>query len=274
MPLASKNNAIIVKDGKLAENCGCCGGWYCYLEDCPCSYAGKLPSSLNAEVAFNLTGNMYNATILGSLGTYSQSASFRITPAQAAAVNGSYKLDSQAGVLQSNSACRYTFNNGSTWIQAVLGQSSGSFNLETLSAGCTLPRTTSIHIEKLQFKVQATRSEESYIIDIYDGCSGLTKGITKAASMTYASRSFLAECPAEANNGPFLACSFAPPCDLYSYGFRLDGSLGGRDVPSCVAIPFDTIDHRWAFDVVYTDSSGDSVAAGRLNRAVTLRLTA
>ena len=30
MPLATKNNAIIVKDGKLAENCGCCGGWYCY----------------------------------------------------------------------------------------------------------------------------------------------------------------------------------------------------------------------------------------------------
>lgn len=29
MPLATKNNAIIVKDGNLAENCGCCGGWYC-----------------------------------------------------------------------------------------------------------------------------------------------------------------------------------------------------------------------------------------------------
>jgi len=26
MPLATKNNAIIVKDGKLAENCGCCCG--------------------------------------------------------------------------------------------------------------------------------------------------------------------------------------------------------------------------------------------------------
>jgi hypothetical protein len=30
MPLATKNNAIIIKDGKLAENCNCCGGWYCY----------------------------------------------------------------------------------------------------------------------------------------------------------------------------------------------------------------------------------------------------
>lgn len=32
MPLATRNNAIILKDGKLAEGCGCCGGWYCYDE--------------------------------------------------------------------------------------------------------------------------------------------------------------------------------------------------------------------------------------------------
>jgi hypothetical protein len=30
MTIATKNNAIIVKDGLLAENCACCGGWYCY----------------------------------------------------------------------------------------------------------------------------------------------------------------------------------------------------------------------------------------------------
>jgi hypothetical protein len=34
MPLATKNGSIIVKDGRLAENCGCCGGWYCYPCDC------------------------------------------------------------------------------------------------------------------------------------------------------------------------------------------------------------------------------------------------
>jgi hypothetical protein len=32
MPLATKNNALIVTDGKLAENCGCCGGWYCCID--------------------------------------------------------------------------------------------------------------------------------------------------------------------------------------------------------------------------------------------------
>jgi hypothetical protein len=29
MTLATKNGSIIVKDGRLAENCACCGGWYC-----------------------------------------------------------------------------------------------------------------------------------------------------------------------------------------------------------------------------------------------------
>ena len=29
MTIATRNGALIVKDGKLAESCGCCGGWYC-----------------------------------------------------------------------------------------------------------------------------------------------------------------------------------------------------------------------------------------------------
>ena len=33
MTLATKNNAIIVKDGLLAENCACCGDWVCVGSD-------------------------------------------------------------------------------------------------------------------------------------------------------------------------------------------------------------------------------------------------
>jgi hypothetical protein len=40
MTIATKNGSIIVKDGKLAENCGCCGGWYCYT---PCTRAFAAP---------------------------------------------------------------------------------------------------------------------------------------------------------------------------------------------------------------------------------------
>ncbi len=37
MTLATKNNAIIVKDGKLAADCGCCGDWYCDGGNSPCA---------------------------------------------------------------------------------------------------------------------------------------------------------------------------------------------------------------------------------------------
>lgn len=34
MTIATKNGALIVKDGKLAENCGCCGDWWCDAVAC------------------------------------------------------------------------------------------------------------------------------------------------------------------------------------------------------------------------------------------------
>lgn len=36
MTLATKNGSLIVKDGKIAENCGCCQPWHCY--QCPPGY--------------------------------------------------------------------------------------------------------------------------------------------------------------------------------------------------------------------------------------------
>jgi len=46
MPIATKSGSLIVKDGKLAENCGCCtSGWYCY--DCACR--NSAPAALLAR---------------------------------------------------------------------------------------------------------------------------------------------------------------------------------------------------------------------------------
>jgi hypothetical protein len=36
MSIAIKNGQVVVKDGRLAENCDCCGGWYCYCAAPPC----------------------------------------------------------------------------------------------------------------------------------------------------------------------------------------------------------------------------------------------
>jgi len=40
MTIATKNGAIIVKDGRLAETCGCCEGWYCYDNPCDKTFLG------------------------------------------------------------------------------------------------------------------------------------------------------------------------------------------------------------------------------------------
>lgn len=56
MPLATKNNAIILKDGKLAENCGCCGGWWCYNQ---CADFSCPPSSV-ATVSISATDFVLN----------------------------------------------------------------------------------------------------------------------------------------------------------------------------------------------------------------------
>ena len=49
MPLATKNNAIIVKDGLLAENCDCCGGWYCDSKYGCCIINGVATSNCEEE---------------------------------------------------------------------------------------------------------------------------------------------------------------------------------------------------------------------------------
>jgi len=50
MTLATKNGSLIVKDGKLAEDCGCCGGWYCYPAFGSCCSGGPV------SVVFSLSG--------------------------------------------------------------------------------------------------------------------------------------------------------------------------------------------------------------------------
>ncbi len=84
MTLATKNGSLIVKDGQIAENCGCCGGWYCRN---PCEYPCEFPSQLYADVTFSVPETSYV--------TSSQLAIFgclRVTPQHFAANNGTYTL--------------------------------------------------------------------------------------------------------------------------------------------------------------------------------------
>lgn len=58
MTLATKNGAIILKDGKLAEDCACCGGWYCYP---PCCVDRALTLTIsNFSWTFTFSGVSYD----------------------------------------------------------------------------------------------------------------------------------------------------------------------------------------------------------------------
>jgi hypothetical protein len=60
MPLAIKNNAMIVKDGKLAEDCGCCGGWYCFCAMCPKGFA---PLRIKCDCTLSVGGSSVTYSI-------------------------------------------------------------------------------------------------------------------------------------------------------------------------------------------------------------------
>ena len=65
MPLATKNGSIIVKDGKLAEDCGCCGGWYCWSCDCGLSSVSLVITEFQSD-----NPSLFNPSVNG---TYSMS---------------------------------------------------------------------------------------------------------------------------------------------------------------------------------------------------------
>lgn len=71
MPLATKNGSLIVTDGQIAENCDCCGGWYCYkCEDgfaVDCKSFGQVAINGNSSFEPRLS---LSATIAGVGGCF------------------------------------------------------------------------------------------------------------------------------------------------------------------------------------------------------------
>lgn len=63
MTIATKNGAVILKDGRLAENCGCCENWYCVACDTitPSGYS----TTTFSDECWNVSG-MRNPLTFGS----------------------------------------------------------------------------------------------------------------------------------------------------------------------------------------------------------------
>jgi hypothetical protein len=47
--IATKGGAVIFKDGAAAENCNCCGGWYCPSAVCDSCPSGTSPTLIRAQ---------------------------------------------------------------------------------------------------------------------------------------------------------------------------------------------------------------------------------
>jgi hypothetical protein len=63
-PIATKNNAIIIKDGKLAENCGCCEGWYCCPDwDCYTVSSPTITISNATDYAWSASGQSFQENV-------------------------------------------------------------------------------------------------------------------------------------------------------------------------------------------------------------------
>lgn len=266
MTIATQGGKIIVKDGKAAEDCACCG-WYCYPETCPCNYSKSMPQSLQATLSFSLASNMYGIALGNFTGAFL--STWRTTPQQASQINGTYTLTRPS---PSDQPCRYVFQGNNVDIRVIVGTSSGSFNNESLNAGCSAAQAT-VHLSWLGFNVPAMYPQEYWSSAINNLCPGHPSYVNNAASRTYTRMQTMVSCPRTVNNSWNVTCGWQPDFPLYSNGMRLDGAAGGRDVPACSLAPLAVINHSWAFDVVYTDTSGAVPVEGRLARAVTLTVS-
>ena len=96
MPLGTKGNSLIVKDGKLAENCGCCGQWYCCESQCQQPPFNTVRATLAGE----------NRVITGTTRNLSVNYSYTLT-IEADSLNGL-----QSAILFSIDTNTYFYNQG------------------------------------------------------------------------------------------------------------------------------------------------------------------
>lgn len=98
MSIATKNGSIIIKDGKLAESCGCCGGWYCCADKACLAKPSSVTLSIVAE-------DFYAQHLCeDNFGGYQSSVCFF-----GSAINGTHTLTSIAPTGGYSSAWQKTF---------------------------------------------------------------------------------------------------------------------------------------------------------------------
>jgi len=262
MTLATKNGAIIVKDGLLAENCGCCGGWYCSADPCPCNYSKAIPQTLNASFAVSLPSTIYS----GTFGAGSGGQAFvRLTDAQAAAFNGTYQLQREAN-------CQYSYPSP----LPALSSPDSLFSISVIvgtpySLGqdedyrCSDGYTVQLYQLRVVFQ-----SSYSQFFGSSFSCANAAM-FSNAASNDY-SAGWLFGIEAV----PSATKSFLSGCTSLPFVLRNKMAAGIFDAnstwsPQCDLL-IDQIDHSWTLDLQYTDTSGAFPENRVIPSALTLRV--
>jgi hypothetical protein len=99
MPLATKSGSLIVKDGKVAENCNCCAptaGWYC------CASRSCLPDNINA-ITVTISAEDWHEYSAGSATGFHGSANlspFTLTRMVVSTVNADFGTPPVFGIAQ------------------------------------------------------------------------------------------------------------------------------------------------------------------------------
>jgi hypothetical protein len=91
MPLATKNGSLVVKDGKVAENCDCCGGWYC-CADMACVLNGITSATISISATDYLRWSNYQIS--------SSSTGYESDAFLGAAIAGTHALSADGGTTK------------------------------------------------------------------------------------------------------------------------------------------------------------------------------
>jgi hypothetical protein len=256
MPLATKDNAIIVKDGKLAENCDCCGGWYCYKDcsrpTCPCEYDGEMPPTLRAQIDFSFPSTVYLPRIAAPFG-FDEYNSYRVTSADASAASISITL-SRVG-----STCSYS---------AALPSSRGDISV-TVGARNEVLDSNLWQCSDLCYTGISLNSFTRWIACKLSPTQYGPAPLRNAASLSYPIDSFVF-IPGFVLPNTYVDLEVTP---IYHSGFQFVLNTAGVDVSPCVLKPSESIYGRWVFDLLYTDTSGPNLSNQTLSRVCSVTVS-
>jgi hypothetical protein len=242
-----------------------------------------MPATLAVDLSLTIPNTIYtagfgfgfNGSILGGFA--------RLTPEQAAALNGTYTLSRSTFLGQQ---CNYSFNNGSVILSVSVGSFSGNVGDQRI---VNFPDGRVFPGPDWPFTSNTCGATNSGLANVHAiGCQLALTGTYTDTTKSY----YVASCDADPLPSPDtftvpgsirlprrqigVACERPGERAFYSgfgeAGLQIDTSLEGREAPPCTSIPLAEIDHTWKYDIWYPDYANTTVRHTRIPRALVMRI--